>query len=294
MLRDLIPPLMWNHLRRAKVLMNGGRSMYEPHIYFSPDDLPLIQEDVWASENWIESQSIFSATIEFGPGAGLNDDGVLNINASALLLASLISLQKGEPLKKAVRILDVGAGLSGGFYLAMQKRLSSMAVNLQYAVVDGRLNCDLGSRFFASCSNIEFFDFESAGLEAAAKYLGKIDACNISSTLQYIIDWKGALSSIVRVHPGTIVISRTPFADHAETEAYGIQNVSTAKGYCGRAKVVMIPGKMLVQEMDRHGYDCWAEHGAAGDASWYWQAGCKRKAYFSLTNRCFVFVKRVG
>jgi putative methyltransferase (TIGR04325 family) len=293
MLRDILPPLVWNQLRRVKVIINGGHSVYEPHICFSPDDLPLIQEDVWVSKNQIESQSIFSATKEFGLGAGLNDDGVLNINASALLLASLISLQKGEPPKKAVRILDIGAGLSGGFYLAMQKRLSSMAVSLQYAVVDGRLNCDLGSRFFASRSNIEFFDFESAGLEAAAKHLGEIDACNISSTLQYLIDWKEALASIVRVRPGTIVISRTPFSDHAETEAYGIQNVSTSKGYCGKAKVVMIPGKMLVQEMANHGYECLVEHGAAGDASWYWQAGCKRKDYFSLTNRCFVFVKQV-
>jgi putative methyltransferase (TIGR04325 family) len=293
MLRDILPPLLLAQLRRAKVLLTGSRPMYESQVYLSADDLPLVPNDVWDSENWIESLHIVSAVKEHGLGAGLDDDGILNINASALLLASLISLQKGGPPKKAVRILDIGAGLSGGFYLAMQKRLSSRAVNLQYAVVDGRLNCDLGSNFFASRSNIEFFDFESVGLEAAAKYLGEIDVCNISSTLQYIIDWKEALASIVRVHPGAIVISRTPFPDHAAIEAYGIQNITTHKGYCGKAKVVMIPRKKLIEEMASHGYECLAEHGSAGDASWYWQAGCKRKVYFSLTNKCFVFVKQV-
>lgn len=292
MLKDLLPPLLWGQLRRAKVLLSGGHPMYEPHVFMSPEEIPSVKENVWASENWIESQHIVYATKAHGPEAGLNDHGPLNVNASALLLASMISLQKTDPHKMSVRILDIGGGLSGGFYLAMQRHFSSIGVKLTYAVVDGRLNCELGRDFFHAHPDLRFFDFEVDGLGEAAKCLGPIDACNISSALQYIIDWRFTIASIASLRPRAIVISRTPFPDHAENEAYAIQHVSTHKGYCGRARVVMIPRAILVQEMEQHGYDCWAEHGTVGDASWYWQAGCKRKAYFSQTNRSFVFVRR--
>ena len=290
--KDLLPPLMWSHLRRLKLLLSGGYPIYEPRVFMTYQETPPNVADVWASENWIQSQFIFTALQKNGAGAELNVYQPLNVNASSLLLASQISLQKSESHKKSVEILDVGGGLSGGYYPEMQKHLLAMRLGLKYAIVDGRMNCEFGEKFFHSHENIKFYDFGTDGLEAAAHYLGSIDVCNLSSTLQYILDWRSAIASITSLRPRTIVISRTPFSDSAETEAYGVQHVSSNKGYCGRAKVVMIPRAMLVQVMEQHGYECWAEHGTTGDASWYWQAGCQRKAYFSQTNRSFVFVSR--
>lgn len=272
--------------------LSGDHPIYESRVYMTPEEIPAVMEDVWASGNWIDSQSIFNAVKTHGAGAELSVYQPLNVNASNLLLASLISLQKSESNKKAVRVLDIGGGLSGGFYPEMQKHLIAMGLGLKYAIVDGNLNCEFGEKFFHAHGNIKFCNFETGGLEVAAHYLGSIDVCNLSSTLQYILDWKSAIASIVNLRPRAVAISRTPFSDAAQTEAYGIQHVSTNKGYCGRAKVVMIPRAMLLQEMELHGYDCLAEHGAVGDASWYWQAGCNRKAYFSQTNRSFVFVSR--
>ena len=309
--KDLLPPLMWSCLRRLKLLLSGGHPIYEPRVFMTHEEIPPVVENVWASGNWIESQYIFTALQKHGAGAELNVYQPLNVNASSLLLASGISLHltevkgpvmdhlkdtpflhENEVLKKTVEILDIGGGLSGGFYPEMQKHLSAMGLGLKYAIVDGRMNCEFGEKFFHSHKNIKFYDFDTGGLEMAAHSLGSIDVCNLSSTLQYILDWRSAIASIISLRPRTIAISRTPFSDSAETEAYGIQHVSTHKGYCGRAKVVMIPRVMLIQEMQRHGYDCWAEHGTTGDASWYWQAGCQRQAYFPQANRSFIFVSR--
>ena len=288
--QDLLPPLLRSKLRLFKLLLSGGRPMYDPRVFMSPEEIPSVEEDVWASRNWVESQYIFTAAKTHGAGCELNVYQPLNVNASSLLLATLIALQKIGPNKKSVGILDIGGGLSGGFYPEMLKHLSAMEVALQYAIVDGRANCELGNKFFLSHKNIRFYDFESGGLEAANRYLETIDVCNLSSTLQYILDWRSAIANVVARRPCAIAISRTPFCDTAEAEAFGIQYITTNKGYCGRAKVVMIPRILLIQEMQKHGYDCWAEHGAAGDTSWYWQAGCKRTEYLPQTNRSFIFV----
>lgn len=290
--KDLLPPILWRQLRRVKTILGIERPMYEPQVFGSPKEIPPFAENAWASKNWTESQYIFTASKTSDEEVALNVYQPLNVNASSLLLASLISVQASELPKAIVSIIDIGGGLSGGFYPECQKYLSAIGLGMKYAVVDGRVNCEFGERFFQSQKNIKFYDFEAGGLGSAARSFSSIDVCNLSSTLQYIIDWRSAIASILNFKPRLVVISRTPFSDSAEKEAYGVQHVTTHKGYCGKVKVVMIPRQVLLFEMERQGYDCLAEHGISGDASWYWQAGCKRREYFFQTVRSFVFVRR--
>lgn len=266
--RDLCPPLLGRKLRYFKMLLGGARPIYEPDVFMSVEEIPSFEEDVWTSRNWIESQSAFSAVEECGAGCQLDDHLPLNVNASSLLLAALTALQyKDLEKKKYIRILDVGGGLSGGFFPEMLKYLTAMNLDLKYAVLDGALNCEHGHNFFQDQEKIDFFDYQRSGMLSALNFLGSVDVCNFSSTLQYILEWRSVIANVVDVRPSVVAISRTPICDVAVQEAFGIQHVTTSLGYCGRAKIVMIPRALLIAEMDKHGYDCWAEYGVLGDAS---------------------------
>ena len=281
---SLTPPIFWIALRRLFALIKG-RPTYEPTVYSSVDACPIISDDIWSNSRWLKHVEAD------GKEALRQPSKELNMHQSSLLIAALASTPLGG--QKQVSILDFGGGV-GLYFPFLQNTLSFLGVIPRYAVVDSPTSCEVGRRLNKQEGNIQFFNSHERGLNLAHDFLGFIDVCNISSTLHYILNWREALQTVVQLSPRLIIISRAPTPDMASHEGYVIQHIATKYGYCGAARVVLIPAALLIDAMESMGYSLLIEQGWVGDAQWCWEAGCSSTPYQQLTTRSFVFIRRAN
>jgi putative methyltransferase (TIGR04325 family) len=280
-LRSLLPPIFQNALRRIIATVKG-RPTYEPIVYSSADACPAVSDGVWSSVEWLTH-------VETDGRRELAYKGKdLNIHQLALVTAAVASLRNREGA--SISILDFGGGV-GLYFNLVQTTLRTLGIQSRYAVVDTHSSCEVGRRVNRDELNLRFFDLYQSGLNQAHDFLGVVDVCNVSSTLHYCLNWRDTLEDIIKLFPKLICISRAPTPDKASQEGYVIQHITTKYGYCGAAKVVLIPADVLIETMEYMGYKLLFEQGLAGDARWYWEAGCSSVEYRQLTTRAFVFIR---
>lgn len=282
--RSFTPPILWKALGRF-IAKFKGLPTYEAKVYSSVESCPTIVMDAWSSPFWLKHVETD------GKEALRHSSKELNLHHSSLLTAILASL----PLTrhKQVSVLDFGGGV-GLYFRLVQGALNSLGVGTRYAVVDGPSSCAVGREMNKHHANLQFFNSQEEGIKHAHDFLGSVDVCNIASTLHYIVDWRRTLEEIIKFQPSLIVISRAPTPDMAVQEGYVTQHITTKYGYCGAARVVLIPAVELTDAMSSLGYTLLMEQGWTGDANWYWEAGCTSTKYRQLTNRAFIFIKQHG
>jgi putative methyltransferase (TIGR04325 family) len=262
--------------------LKGLKPAYESRIYESIDALPIVEEDTWNHPLWIGHVINSLNIVDSCQHANLNihQTGLV----SAVQAASIVCGKTDT-----ITILDLGGGV-GTYYPVIKRIASKIGLKLKYAVVDGAENCRNGTNIFCRQSDIRFFDFNHNGIESARGFLESVDVCNISSTLQYILDWRAALKNVSELNPTAICISRAPTPDNADQEGYVIQHVTSSLGYCGRVRVVLIPRTKLISELERLNYSLLSESGHSGDGNWYWQEGVSDEIFFQQTIRQFLFL----
>lgn len=103
-------------------------------------------------------------------------------------------------------------------------------LNISWIAVDSADNIAIGKEKFSMDDKITFcdsqnFDAHSYGTDSTISIL------NISSTIQYIIEWEQFLEKLILdIKPTAVAITRVPTCIDAARQAYGIQHITTNIG----------------------------------------------------------------
>jgi putative methyltransferase (TIGR04325 family) len=100
-------------------------------------------------------------------------------------------------MKGAVRILELGGGIGP----CVDPILSALRPTdiASYQIVDGKHNCSVGRELFADDPRVAF---------STTMPRDPIDIALMSSALQYIEHWQGAVESLIALKPAYIYLSR--------------------------------------------------------------------------------------
>lgn len=254
LIRQLTPPLVYSALRRFRNLTRAGAPVYEG-IYTDVSLLPECPEDPFSHSHWLAYVN------ERGRqrAMGVADQNMHEMCMS--LLASVIT-QAGEAGKPTV--IDFGGGV-GMSWTALKAQDRADSVN-RFIVVDNERNCLLGREIFPD----EKIGFHTVLREAVAAS-SSVSVLNVASTLQYCLDYVAVLKELCAVNAAFIVISRHPSPGNQAPVAYTVQNISTAKGFCGRIPVVLLNVETLEEIMIDGGYQLIANYFGADDSDKYWR-----------------------
>ncbi len=174
-------------------------------IYKNFDEVPSCN-DGFESQRWIESNyKKTKSALDC-----MNEKNFVNINSTynASSLPIIISLLISQ--KEIVNILDFG-GRMGISYIQTCAGLPDNT-SMNFTVVEGKKNCEKAEALFKNDSNIKFTD----SLPEDKIY----DIVHISSSLQYIKDWKGLLKLLCEKYDAKyIIFNDLPAGDIVHTFA---------------------------------------------------------------------------
>lgn len=173
-------------------------------VYSSFNEVPSSGEG-FESSRWIDSN--YKKTKEILDNLTSADfvNEVSKFNISPLSV--VISLMKD--LKRKIKVLDFGGGM-GTTYLQVKEAL--ITNDIDFTIVEGIKNCEKANALFSEDDNINFYDKLPLNEE--------FDIIHISSSLQYIEDWKGLLSELCqRYNAKTFIFNDLPAGDIKSTYA---------------------------------------------------------------------------
>lgn len=103
-----------------------------------------------------------------------------------------------------IRILDFGGGM-GSTYVAVTAACANPG-SIDYHLVESKNICRAGSRYFKDDHRIHFHD-------QLPKDIGKVDIVCLSSSIQYVADWKGLLKEIAGYDSQYLLLIDLPAGD---------------------------------------------------------------------------------
>ena len=121
--------------------------------------------------------------------------------------------------KDEISILDIGGGFGDNFF-HIEKALGSLSKRISYLVVDNKVQCDLGVKFYGNNRKISF---------TTTLPQNKFDLIIIIGTIQYIENWKEFIFDVTKISSNSIFISRTPINMNGPT-FITIQSICPAYG----------------------------------------------------------------
>jgi putative methyltransferase (TIGR04325 family) len=255
LLRGLTPPIVFSALRWIYRRTKVGAPIFDG-FYSSMDAVPRIEENAFAHPNWISY---------VGARAESRREGVADQDMHEMCL-TLIGSMLPEPYELTPRqaVVDFGGGV--GMYWTVFKAQNKARVERDFVVVDNENNCVSGRTMFGA-ERVRFeADFDRA---IAAK--GPVHLLNVASTFHYCLDHKATIAMLCRSGAKFIVVSRHPAPADGLPLAYTVQNVSTARGFCGRAPVLLVGVAALAEMMRGYGYALIADYYAEIDPGKYWR-----------------------
>ncbi|OGR34976.1 MAG: hypothetical protein A2051_10175 [Desulfovibrionales bacterium GWA2_65_9] len=170
-------------------------------VYASFAEVPVTGPG-FAGDTWITRgqeklaalrEAAQSASDQHAPGQPGYAEGLLPV------VAALTLAREGS-----VRILDFGGGLGFAYYPLLSTLPDSARV--QFQIVEGQAVCRAGRESFASVPQVSFH--ESLGPELAGP-----DIAHFGSSLHYIEDWRGLLTTICALGPEALLLTDLPAGD---------------------------------------------------------------------------------
>jgi putative methyltransferase (TIGR04325 family) len=288
--KNILPPFCIPLIRSLKALarrtlVRSSKPIYNPQVYFSNSDLPIIRDDLWNCANWIEHVE-----------DTLRDNWDMlapNIHQQGLIDAFTIAYCIGPNRK--LQVLDIGGGC-GVYYPVFKKGIALLDAKYAYKVIDSASNCKLGMKYFPNDTGIVFLNADRTKLTdlftpVMQSTIPVSNVVNISSTLQYILDWRDFLRGILSHAPTTVCISRLPICENTNTDAFAIQNVTSSKGFCGSTAVNLFGSDSIVSFMRDNHYNLVLEDFVKKNDTNYFENGCSDSSYTSMTLKSLVFCK---
>jgi putative methyltransferase (TIGR04325 family) len=170
-------------------------------IYDSFDQCPSCGQG-YESERWIlqETERVNSLR-----QAAKNDKTIPSaVSYRTNLLPFLAVTTAVHSKENKVTIMDFGGGL-GSTYISVTAACANKQV-VEYHIVDSKSICQVGKTYFKGDNHIQFYDHLPEELQA-------VDIVCLSSSIQYIKDWKGLLGEISKYDPLHIFLADVPAGD---------------------------------------------------------------------------------
>ncbi|MES2686082.1 MAG: methyltransferase, TIGR04325 family [Pseudomonadota bacterium] len=253
LLQQITPPILFSVARRTLRWVRPVRPSYEG-FFHRREQLPPVSENPFEHANWLSYVSERAESLR-------EPSALQNMHEMCLsLIASIVPLAASA---SRTAVIDFGGGV--GMYWPMVRRQNKAGATHEFIVVDSPSNCELGRSIFGNDGVRFFADFEQAlatGME--------ISVLNVSSTLQYCLDYEAIVELLCTSRANFIVISRHPAQGDGLPVAYTMQNVQTVKGVCGRIPVVLIGVDRLKELLRLQGYMLIADYYGQADANKYW------------------------
>jgi len=191
-------------------------------VYDSYQDTPSCGEG-FDSDRWIDSSYEKTKSI-------LKDINNISFDTSSLHIISSLLYAKHN----SVSVLDFGGGM-GNSFIKLTSALPN-SDNVLFSIVDGSKTCKKGESLFKNDDRIEFL----SKLPKNKRY----DIIYISSSLQYIEDWKNLLITLLtNYNPKYFIFDDLPAGDIEKTYA-SIQNYYESKISCNFFKLDDIKKEM--------------------------------------------------
>lgn len=283
-----IPPILLPLFKfiKNKILIYffQKKPTYDQKIYYDYNEINEVTNDdsVWESENWINHVK---------NSLKLKSQRKLNIHEKTVVKSlQILSLLNFDH----TNVIDYGGG-PGVLIHSLSKFAEENNFNPEISIIDNKANIVIGQKEYADKKNIQFYDFKKISsfkfLETNKSHNAGI-ILNISSVLQYIPKYKSFLKSILEeINPNIICITRFIRCENTEHDAYTIQNISTALGFCGSTIVNLFGKNSLVDTMKDLNYQIlFEDYNFKGDASHYFM-NCDNKKYREMTDVSYAFIK---
>lgn len=279
LIKQILPPILFVLARGALQRLKLERPIYDG-LYRDAAELQPSNDNPFEHPNWISYVS---------ERAHSRVGGVSHQDMNEMCLSLIASIAPAGDHAASGRIVDFGGGV--GMYWPALKTQNKAGRQLDFTVVDSSANCALGTRLFGADGVSFSTDFESLLTHSA-----KIDVLNVSSTLQYCLDYEATLALLCRSQARFIIVSRHPAPRDNQPVAYTMQNVTTVKGFCGRIPVVLLSVERLAQLMRGHGYEMIANYYSNADSGKYWRNGKKMipEEFSQIVDHALVFQKQSG
>jgi putative methyltransferase (TIGR04325 family) len=285
LLKSIIPPFLlyfFKYIRKKIKIFSYVKPQYEPLIYHSYSEFNDNFTNLWESPNWINhvEKSLHNSFID-----------APNVHKLSVINACLIANKVSNYSK--IHLVDFGGGC-GVIVPPLLEVIKSEKLNIDVSIIDSKSNITLGKRVFLNEENIHFFDQEDVNLIELLNRYNQKDAAtilNISSTIQYIPNYKDFLNSILKkANPMFVCITRFPQCEDVSKDAFTIQNVTTPLGYCGSTIVNLFGKKSIVNVMGELNYSVlFNQVEFAGKAQYFEK--CDNEEYRNMTMRAFTFVR---
>lgn len=278
----MLLPIGVLELRYAWLKKKSRAGQKPPYRFEIHKDKKLIEietENVWKNSNW--TMHVTNYLNECKEKPPLNDN--------ILPLITAIKLSKANSKSNDIKVFDIGGGC-GALFTSIQKYVKDFGTNASYHTIDDEDNIEIGKKAFADEEDIFFIKSDEFYNNSDASY-SNVEVVNISSTIQYVLDWRSWIEEIIKkCSPQYVVVSRFPSCTNANSEAYGVQDITTSLGYCGATKVVLFKDKDLESHMDKIGYECvwWKK---TEDYEYFWE-GASHSEYTDISAMSYLFVKK--
>ena len=163
-------------------------------IYDSFDNCPG-HGKVFESDRWIrqETDRINKLLQQANKGP------MLRYRTRLLPFLAVMTAENSKDNK--VTILDFGGGL-GATYISVTAACSNRQI-IDYHIVESNTICQAGEKYFKNDSRIQFYDHLPDNIQAA-------DIIYLSSSIQYIEDWKAFLKEIAKYDSRYILLADLP------------------------------------------------------------------------------------
>jgi len=162
-----------------------------------PDVGPGFESDRWVRQETDRINELLK-TVK-------NDKAIPSVvSYRANLLPFLAAIGAANSKENRISILDFGGGL-GSTYISVAAACANGQV-VDYHVVDSKSICQAGKRRFKDNPRLHFYDHLPDEIQA-------VDIICLSSSIQYIEDWKGLLREITKYDPQYILLADLPAGD---------------------------------------------------------------------------------
>lgn len=134
-----------------------------------------------------------------------NNKAISSVVSNRTNLLPFLAVMVSENSKEnRISILDFGGGL-GSTYISVMAACADEQV-VDYRVVDSKNICQAGKKCFKDNAHLHFYDHLTDEIQ-------KVDIICLSSSIQYVEDWKGLLKGLTKYDPQYILLADLPAGD---------------------------------------------------------------------------------
>lgn len=281
--KEFLPPFVFKLLKYLtnlfKINFLGKKQIYDQRIYKNYNEIQKerFNQSVWESKNWISHVK--------------NSLKKKNINIHEdIVLKSMLSISQLSN-NRNIHVIDYGGG-AGVLIDKLINFAKKNKINLIISLIDNETNINIAKKNFSNINFLNFYHNEENFISNFKKNdtTKFLTILNISSVLQYVINYRSFLERILKqINPKIACITRFVRCDNATVDAFTIQNVYSSYGFCGSTIVNLFQKNSLPEIMSSLSYEILSEkYDKIGDAEYF--VKCDEEKYRQMTLMSYAYI----